>query len=393
MISFVWSSKYPFVAGSGGSEMYTAGQIRELQRRGIATRLITIGHGTNDGRDQYPDIPFTNLASKEELSELDDTLVFVTYPLNVPTKRQSYAILHCPPMSMGKDDPLFDFDGIEGKQLIAPSRFAAKLWGKRLGIRPPKIPTAYPFASQAFSKVERSKPKDKVRILFAGRLTPDKGIYTLLASLHMPEMLDMDYELSATTACSHAEEGQVVLKLLEAHPWVNIVPARQTPQEMAELMSDYDVVVMPSTSQFWQEAFGMVSVEAQHAGCRVVASNSGGLPETNCGNLILVDPDNPRALSMGIAKAVAKGAVSPASRTAASRKFTVSASVEELLTIIELTEKKHLLHKKGTLVRQQLDHAIGNVRHLGRGRVMTGKNTLTYRPLQPTSDPLPTKVN
>ncbi len=92
MISFVWSSKYPFVAG-GGSESYTAGHIRELARRGIASRILTIGHGANDGRDCYPDIKFKNLRSKEELSALDDIIVFITYPLNVPTKHKSFAIL------------------------------------------------------------------------------------------------------------------------------------------------------------------------------------------------------------------------------------------------------------------------------------------------------------
>lgn len=392
MISFVWSSKYPFVAGSGGSEMYTAGQIRELQRRGVPTRLITIGHGKQDGRDQYPDIDFLNIPSKEALAELDDTLVFVTYPLNVKTKRQSYAILHCPPMSMGKDDPLFDMAGVVGKQLIAPSRFAAKLWGNRLKIRSSKIPTAYPFADPMFSSIERpQKTNDKVRILFAGRLTPDKGIYTLLASLHMPEMLDLDYELTTTTACSHAEEGQVVLKLLEAHPWIKTVPARKTPQEMAKLMADYDIVVMPSTAQFWQEAFGMVSVEAQHAGCRVVASDSGGLPETDCGGLILVEPDSPRALSMGIAKAVAKGPVTAQARTQAAQAFSVQSSVNELLTIIEMTEKKHLLYEKGSLVRKQLDHAIGNVRHLGRG--VTRDHQLTYRNVRAAADTFATEIN
>jgi D-inositol-3-phosphate glycosyltransferase len=392
MISFVWSSKYPFVAGSGGSENYTAGQIHELQRRGIPTRIITLGHGENDGRADHPDIPFLALDSKEQLEDLDDTLVFITYPLNVKTKRQSYAILHCPPMSMGKDDPLFDYAGIEGKQLIAPSRFAAKLWSKKLGVRVSHIPSAYPFAETIFSKTER-KPRDsqKVKILFAGRLTPDKGIYTLLASLHMPEMLDMDYELTTTTACSHAEEGQVVLKLLEAHPWVNVVPARRTPEEMAELMSEFDIVVMPSTAQFWKENFGIVSVEAQHIGCRVVGSNAGGLPETNCGNLILVDPDNPRSLSMGIAKAVSLGPVTAASRARAAQKFTVASSVDDLLTIIELTEKKHLLYEKGSLVRKQLDVALDNVRHLGRG--VTRENKLAHRKAQAAPNPLTAKVN
>lgn len=333
MISFVWSSKYPFLAGTGGSENYTAGHIRELQSRGIATRIITIGHGEDDGREDFPDISFLSLSKKEALSQLDDTLVFITYPLAVPTKHQAYAILHCPPLSCARPDPLFDPFGVIGKHLIAPSKFAAGEWASRLGQKLSEIPAVYPFAEKCFSQVKRvvRGSAKKTRILFAGRLTPDKGVYTLLAALHMDKMLDLDYELTATDACSHAEEGKIVHTLFKHHPLINLVPARRNPKEMAALMAEHDIVVVPSTNLFWQETFGIVSIEAQHAGCRVVASGSGGLPETNCGGLVLVQPDNPAALAEGIAKAVALGPLSAVKRKLASRKFTVKESVDTLL--------------------------------------------------------------
>src|SRR5688572_20202935 len=167
MIGFVWSAKQPFLAGRGGSENYTAGHVRELKRRGIPARIITIGFGENDGRDDFPDIQFKALSSKEELSELDDTLVFVTYPLDVPTKKPSYAILHCP---MQRLDPPLDINAIPGKMIITPSKFAAKLWGNTLRIRPGRIPIAYPFAENCFSQVARpEKITPKTKILFAGR--------------------------------------------------------------------------------------------------------------------------------------------------------------------------------------------------------------------------------
>lgn len=78
----------------------------------------------------------------------------------------------------------------------------------------------------------------------------------------------------------------------------------------------------------------MVSVEAQHAGCRVVASNAGGLPETDCGGLMLVEPDNPAALAEGIAKAAKKGPLSHQERRRAANVFTIEESVEVLLDII-----------------------------------------------------------
>ena len=59
---------------------------------------------------------------------------------------------------------------------------------------------------------------------------------------------------------------------------------------MASLMASHDIVVMPSNSQYWHETFGIVSIEAQHSGCRVIASDDGGLPETDCGGVVLVKP-------------------------------------------------------------------------------------------------------
>lgn len=391
MVSFVWSAKQPFLAGRGGSENYTAGHIRELKRRGIAARIITLGYGEQDGRDDFPDIEFLAINSKEELSELDDTLVFVTYPLDVPTKRQAYTILHCP---MSRLYPPLDINGIPGKQVIVPSKFAAKLWGNTLRIRPTKIPVVYPFAETVFADVERSKrqPGSKPKILFAGRLLPDKGIYTLLAALHMDSLKSMDFELTVTDAASDTDDGEVIKKLLEVHPKVNLIPARKSPEQMAQLMAEHDIVVMPTTNLFWQEIFGIVSVEAQHAGCRVVASSGGGLPETDCGGAVYVKPDDPAALASGMAKALLLGPLTEAERLYATTKFTVQASVNSLLSIMQKTEEKQkehallplpLLHKQGGLVREQLDVAldtIATVSQLGLG--ITGKPQLAPRKIR-----------
>ena len=58
---------------------------------------------------------------------------------------------------------------------------------------------------------------------------------------------------------------------------------------------------MPSV---FAEPFGMLSVEAQHSGCRVIASSLGGLPETNCGLLSLVEERNPQALVTAMGEAI-----------------------------------------------------------------------------------------
>lgn len=368
MISFVWSSKYPFYAGAGGSETYTAGHIRELRRRGIAARIITLGHPDDDGRAGFPDIPFKALHDKSELSELNDTLVFVTYPLNVKTKKPAYTILHCPPPEYNHNDKLYDIPAMKTKHLLATSKFAAKLWRNYLGLSTKRIPVIYPFADPQFSKVIRpNKDEEAYRVLFAGRLTPDKGVYTLLASLHMEALKNIRMKLTVTKAGSHSEDGKIILRLMEAHPQIEVVEAGKSPSEMAALMAEHDCVVMPSTAIFWQEMFGMVSVEAQHAGCRVVASNSGGLAETNCGQLLLTKPDDPHALAKGIYRVSQMRAVSPQARQIAGQYFSLEKSTNALLAAIKQPESREVpLHRgKALFPRLEPHFAALNVRLKG----------------------------
>ena len=88
---------------------------------------------------------------------------------------------------------------------------------------------------------------------------------------------------------------------------------------------------MPSV---FAEPFGMLSVEAQHSGCRVIASSLGGLPETNCGLLTLVEERNPQALITAIREAVALGLSTANERSVAIREFTLGQSVDSLLKSI-----------------------------------------------------------
>ena len=152
------------------------------------------------------------------------------------------------------------------------------------------------------------RPRGKSRVLFAGRLSPEKGIYTLLETLHI-DIIDQDPALTftATTAGADKRQGKIIERLLGEHPGISLVTTCKTPARMASLMARHDIVVMPSNSQYWHETFGIVSIEAQHSGCRVIASDDGGLPETDCGGVVLVKPGNAEALAWGIREAWTAG--------------------------------------------------------------------------------------
>lgn len=338
MISFVWSDELPLYSGRGGTETFTIGHVHELAERGIASRIITLGLGEDDGRQFHPEVEFINLDSPEQLSELDDTLVYVNFPFKVPTKKPSFVIFHYPPLD--RRNRIVNYKKMLGdSKIISNSRFMRGVWADYLDVNPNDISIVYPFADPVFAAVKRPKKKlKKTRVLFAGRLIPDKGIYLFLEALHH-NVLAEGYEFTVTTAGNQTETGKVIEKLLRHHPMVRVVQAKHTPAEMAKLYARYDIVAVPSNHQYWHEAFGMVSVEAQHSGCRVIASNADGLPETNCGELMLFKPGNSYDLAIKIAKAAKIGPLLAEQRADSVTHFTRASSVDMLLKIIERHSK------------------------------------------------------
>lgn len=334
MISFIWSPGNPLPAGTGGSENYTVGQVRELNRRGVPARIVTVGLGADDGRDEFAGIPFLSLPALADIGDLDGTVVFVNEPHPVPTRNPAFLILHNPP-PIREHEKAFATAGTRVLALIATSRYAAALWASFLDVDVATINVVYPFAEPCFATQPRpDRPRGKTRVLFAGRLSPEKGVYTLLETLHI-DIIEQNPDLvfTATTAGADKPQGRIIERLLGSHPGISVVAARRTPAAMAALMAGHDIVVMPSNSQYWHETFGIVSIEAQHSGCRVVASDDGGLPETDCGGVVLVKPDNAEALAWGIRTAMRDGPFPADGRNHAGTRFTVGQSVDTLLAV------------------------------------------------------------
>jgi D-inositol-3-phosphate glycosyltransferase len=336
MISFVWPDFMPFVPWAGGSEVYTYGQLQELLRRGIPTRMIACNTMVSESIKKFTDIPLLTVTDQSALSELDDTLIFVFLPVPVKTKHPALLVVHTTIKGPLHDDtPAFAHNALGDMHLVTTSRYMAQYWQDTLDL-PTAPPVVYPFADAVFSAISRPLRGDDQapRVLFAGRPTQEKGVYTLMASLHMPPLHERPFELSCITNINHKGGDDIVNSLFAAHPRIRTIPAQHTRQDMARLYAAHDIVVMPSSSILWKEAFGMTAVEAQQAGCWVVASDDGGLPETDCGGLILVKPDDPLALAEGIAQAIELGPLPAATRKQAANRFTVAQSVDALLQVI-----------------------------------------------------------
>ena len=326
MISFVWPSREGMLAGTGGSETFTTGHVRELMRRGIRVQVVIVGPKIKQSKQDFPDIPFLGLNDEKAISSLPGTVVFINQAYDVTTRNKAVIILHCAVPS--KVEQHARKKDIKDKVVIATSIYNAQQWALYLNIPSSAINVVMPFADPIYGNTRRSKPGKKVRVLYAGRLHPEKGIYTILEMMHQYEMGILDVTMSIVMAGQHVEEGRVITKMLKGYKYAKLLEARKTVASMAELLSKTDILLMPSV---FAEPFGMLSVEAQHSGCRVIASSLGGLPETNCGLLSLVEERNPQALITAIGEAIALGLSTNKERKLAVNEFTLSKSVDSFL--------------------------------------------------------------
>lgn len=326
MISFIWPSREAMFAGTGGSETFTAGHVRELMRRGVDAQVVIIGTAIMQGKRDFPGVPFLSLADESDISKLVGTIVFVNRAYDVPTRHKAAIMLHCAvPSKVEQRERIKD---VEGKTIIATSIYNAQQWALYLKIPSSAIHVVMPFADPIYGNVRRSKSGKKIRVLYAGRLHPEKGIYTILEMMHQYEMNILGVHMSIVMAGQHVTEGQTIAKMLRDYKYATLLEPRKSVASMAALLAKTDILLMPSV---FAEPFGMLSVEAQHSGCRVIASSLGGLPETNCGLLTLVEERNPQALITAIREGVELGLSTTKERKSAIREFTLSDSVDSLL--------------------------------------------------------------
>lgn len=131
-------------------------------------------------------------------------------------------------------------------------------------------------------------------VVFAGRLSPEKGVATLIDALaHM-----------AVPAKLHVygtgpQEDELRRRAAEVAPKRVVFWGRRSADEVAAAMAAAAVVVCPSE---WYENCPMVVLEAMAAGKAVVATDLGGLPELvdHERTGLLVPPGDPAALGQAL---------------------------------------------------------------------------------------------
>lgn len=149
---------------------------------------------------------------------------------------------------------------------ISVSNFVANgLWVKSKVI--------YNFVDPSFKNLLIKRKENT--LLYVGRLVSDKGLDVLLEAISHLKSTGIIMNLTIAGKGpdeKYLYETALQLNILSQIKFLGIVEGEQ----LINVLNEHKVVVVPSK---WQEPFGLVAIEALACGCRVVYSNTGGLPE------------------------------------------------------------------------------------------------------------------
>ncbi len=131
----------------------------------------------------------------------------------------------------------------------------------------------------------------KLDFVFIGRLVSQKGCDTLIkacANLQQP------FTLTIVGDGPELASLQNLANELQLEDYINFTGTKNS-FEIAEILNRHQVLVIPSNGK---EGFGIVALEGLACGCRIIATNSGGLAETVGSFGKLFEPGNVQQLNL-----------------------------------------------------------------------------------------------
>ncbi|MBF0519529.1 MAG: glycosyltransferase family 4 protein [Nitrospirae bacterium] len=135
------------------------------------------------------------------------------------------------------------------------------------------------------------KAKNAFKIGYAGRITPEKGIETVVMAVAILKDRGRDCVFFIAGGGTHKGELQKVISDAGIKDLVYFLDVISQ-NEMPSFYNSLDVLVLPSlTTNRWKEQFGRVLIEAMASKTPVIGSSSGEIP-TVIGNAGLIFREN-----------------------------------------------------------------------------------------------------
>ena len=231
-----------------------------------------------------------------------------------------------PPLQAHLDFPL----------VLCVSRYVQRYMIETVGVRPEQVRVVYNGIDPAnFPFVMRDVTRDRLRLLYAGRLSPDKGVHTVIESLGIVREKCPNLDVSLTIVGGGAPDYEASLRRQAAELGIQEVVCfvgKVAREAMPDILAQHDVLVFPSV---WPEPLARMIQEAMASGLLVIGTTTGGTPE------ILRDGENGLTFSAGDARMLAEKIVTLA-RTPQARVRMVQAArrtVEETFTMQRMVDE------------------------------------------------------
>lgn len=129
------------------------------------------------------------------------------------------------------------------------------------------------YNDQIFFRRGEKPAADPVRLVFAGKVSQEKGAASLIRSLKLAELKGKSLRLTLAGGNGDEEELERIRSLADTCPWPVIFAGRLPQDKLADVYRESHVFVLPS----FCEGLPLTVMEALACGCRVVVTDLPGI--------------------------------------------------------------------------------------------------------------------
>jgi glycosyltransferase involved in cell wall biosynthesis len=165
------------------------------------------------------------------------------------------------------------------ERVLCVSGYMQKFIIEQAGIPPANVQVVYNGIDPAEFPLRTRNGRKGLRLLYAGQLTPDKGVHTAVEGLALAAAANSSLPFSLTIvgggAPEYVESLETSIRELNLAGKVTLI-GQVAREEIPGILAAHDVLLFPS---IWPEPLARVVQEAMACGLVVIGTTTGGTPE------------------------------------------------------------------------------------------------------------------